>query len=288
MWLRYDKMAGCGNEFMIIDGVRSRVELNRKDIAKLGNSFMSVGFDQMLIVLPPSKPDHEFACTIYNRDGSRAGQCGNGMRCVMNFIERQGLSQRPELSIELDSKVVQLKKIAPDYYQVDMGFAEFDYEKIPFRPNYQQSNSKSLAWAHLSNPGGERRQFLPMSFGNPHAVLWVEALDDYDVEGVGSYIRSHHYFPEGVNVGFAERIDADRIKLRVYERGVGETQACGSGACAAVVAGQEFLGLGAEVKVQVLGGELTVLRSVDSHNARVYLRGPTTLLHSALIKLNAL
>ena len=200
----------------------------------------------------------------------------------MKFVLQSGLSSRSELKVELANRLTTLHLLDDDHYQVDMGFADFAYANIPFQPPTAQQQSNSLSPAAIDDT---TNTLYPLSLGNPHAVLFVDDVASCDVAGLGAAISHHRYFPDQANVGFAQKLDAHHLRLRVYERGVGETSACGSGACAAVVAGQEFLSLGAEVKVQLPGGELTVARALDSHNARVYLRGAAVHVFTGSIDL---
>ena len=285
--LQFSKMHALGNDFILVDGVRAPVQLSPEQIRLLGDRNRGVGFDQALIVLPPQSADNDFACAIYNSDGSTAGHCGNGMRCFMKFVLQSGLSHRSELKVELANRLTTLHLLDDDHYQVDMGFADFAYANIPFQPPTAQQQSNSLSPAAIDDiaPPHTTNTLYPLSLGNPHAVLFVDDVASCDVAQLGAAISHHRYFPDQANVGFAQKLDAHHLRLRVYERGVGETSACGSGACAAVVAGQEFLSLGAEVKVQLPGGELTVARALDSHNARVYLRGAAVHVFTGSIDL---
>ena len=284
--LQFSKMHALGNDFILVDGVRTPVQLSPEQIRRLGDRNRGVGFDQALIVLPPQSAHNDFACAIYNSDGSTAGHCGNGMRCFMKFVLESGLSRRSELKVELANRLTTLHRLKEDHYQVDMGFADFAYAKIPFQPPSAQQQSNSLSPATIDDiTASETNTLYPLSLGNPHAVLFVDDVASCDVAQLGAAISHHRYFPDQANVGFAQKLDAHHLRLRVYERGVGETSACGSGACAAVVAGQEFLSLGAEVKVQLPGGELTVARALDSHNARVYLRGAAVHVFTGSIDL---
>ena len=284
--LNFSKMHALGNDFILVDGVRNSVQLTPEQIRCLGDRNRGIGFDQALLVLPPQSAANDFACAIYNSDGSVAGHCGNGMRCFMRFVLESGLSGRRQLRVELPNRLTLLEQLSADHYQVDMGLADFDHSHIPFAPPLKQKQSNSLAPATIADAAGDANfEIYPLSMGNPHAVLFVADVASADVAKRGAYLSHHDFFPDQANVGFAQRLDSSNLRLRVYERGVGETSACGSGACAAVVAGQEFLGLGAEVKVQLPGGELTVARAVDSHNARVYLRGEAVHVFTGSIDL---
>ena len=273
MSLKFSKMHALGNDFVMIDAVRAALQLDAEAVQRLGDRHRGIGFDQLLVLLPPERADNDFACVIYNSDGSRAGQCGNGMRCLMKFIHAHGLSARQSLQIELGDKQVQLQQLSADYYQVDMGQANFAFTAIPFDPGYSQPQPNVLAKVSIKLAGDSSVELLPLSLGNPHGVLFVDDVDNCAIDTLGPYLSQHQFFPDRANISFAEKIDAATLRLRVYERGVGETQACGSGACAAVVAGQEFLGLDAEVKVILPGGELTVVRAGNRQDARIFLRG---------------
>ena len=273
MLLKFSKMHALGNDFVLIDAVRATVQLDAKVVQRLGDRHRGIGFDQLIVLLPPRRTENDFSCVIYNSDGSRAGQCGNGMRCLMKFIHAHGLSARQNLRVELGDKQVKLRQLSSDYYQVDMGQANFAFTAVPFDPGYAQQQPDILTSVHIKLADGSSIELSPLSLGNPHGVLFVDNVDNCGIDTLGPFLSQHQFFPDRANIGFVEKVDAANLRLRVYERGVGETQACGSGACAAVVAGQEFLGLGAEVKVILPGGELTVARAIDRQDACIFLSG---------------
>ena len=285
MALKFSKMHALGNDFVMIDAVRAALQLDAEVVQRLGDRHCGIGFDQLLVLLPPARADNDFSCVIYNSDGSRAGQCGNGMRCLMKFIHAHGLSARQSLQIELGDKQVQLQQLSSDYYQVDMGQANFAFTAVPFEPGYAQQQRDTLTAARIALADGSSVELLPLSLGNPHGVLFVDDVDNCAIDTLGACLSRHQFFPDRANIGFAEKVDAATLRLRVYERGVGETQACGSGACAAVVAGQEFLGLDAEVKVILPGGELTVVRASNRQDARIFLRGEAVEVFTGQIQL---
>ena len=249
--LRFSKMHGLGNDFLVADNRARRLRFAPAQVRAWGDRHTGVGFDQMLIAEAPAEAGADFAVRIFNRDGSEAGHCGNGMRCMALFARRRGLIGGDETLMEAPGGLVQAR-IRGDGVTVSMGVPRFEPEAVPFLAD---SNRDTHV---LDLGGGDRVSAGVVSMGNPHAVLWVDELERAPVPVTGPRIQDSGRFPRGVNVGFAERLGASRIRLRVYERGAGETRACGSGACAAVAVGVRQGRLDTEVTVDLPGGRLRV------------------------------
>jgi diaminopimelate epimerase len=251
MQLHFSKMHGLGNDFMVVDLVTQDAELTPELIARLADRHTGVGFDQLLAVLPPDNPDADFRYRIFNADGSEAEQCGNGVRCFARFVAEHKLCPKSCLVIQTNTGLVWTRRHDEDLVEVGMGIPTTAPARIPFLTEQAQlSYSVSLGDATVT--------FTPLSVGNPHAVLFVDNIQTADVDGIGAALTRHPLFPQGVNVGFCQVIDNGFIRLRVFERGVGETRACGTGACAAVVAGNLHGLLGERVKVSLPGGKLRI------------------------------
>ena len=259
MKLRFTKMHGAGNDFVVIDGVRTAVKLSEEQIRKIADRHTGVGCDQVLLIEPPKRPDADFEYRIFNADGSPAGQCGNGARCVGRFIHEQRLSANTTIT---------LRKLALDEagnVKAELGTPVFEANKIPF-VGENDNVEQTLELNNVTVMAGV------VSMGNPHAVLRVDDAAATPVEKIGPMIQSLDVFPEGVNVGFMQIENSAAITLRVFERGAGETLACGSGACAAVVHGIRLGQLSNNVTVSVPGGKLDV--SWDGEDGPVWLAGP--------------
>ncbi|MEE9254739.1 MAG: diaminopimelate epimerase [Pseudomonadales bacterium] len=276
MQFRFSKMHGLGNDFMIVDLVTQRAELTPELVARLSDRQRGVGFDQLLTLEPPSDPDVDFRYRIYNADGSPAEQCGNGVRCLGRFVRDHKLCAKPSIILQNDDARVVVTMVGSDDAEVDMGVPSLDPEAIPFR-------TESPGPTHELEADGERVTLTPVSIGNPHAVLEVEDVVDAPVSRLGPLIERHDCFREGVNVGFCQIVDPGFIRLRVHERGVGETQACGSGACAAVVAGRLNGRLGEHVKVSLPGGKLRI--SWQGPGTPIRMCGPACLVYEGHIHL---
>lgn len=249
--LNFSKMHGLGNDFVMIDNVTQNVFFSKEKIAKLADRHFGIGFDQLLLVEPPYDPEQDFHYRIFNADGSEVSQCGNGARCFARFVKNKNLINRNKVSVSTKSGRMILYIEKDGSVTVNMGKPIFEPEHIPFVAT-KQENTYILRV-------DEQTYFCGVvSMGNPHCVIEVEDLDKVQIDKIGSLIGSHDRFPDGVNVGFMQVINKHEIKLRVFERGSGETLACGSGACAAVAVGQIQGKLAQDVKVCLLGGELKI------------------------------
>ena len=276
MMLEFTKMHGLGNDFVVMDAINQSVFLTAGQIQQLADRHLGIGFDQLLLVEGATTSSADFRYRIYNADGGEVGQCGNGARCFMQFVHERGLTQKAALQVETAGGPLQLSRAADGQVTVDMGIPRLEPTEIPF-----VATARDLTYPFEVN--NISLEIAAISMGNPHAVLLVDAVDRAPVAELGPLIESHPRFPERVNVGFMEIVDADTIRLRVYERGAGETLACGSGACAAVVAGRLQERLSAHVKVLLNGGELVV--SWPGEGQPVLMTGPATTVYQGRIEL---
>ncbi|WP_295444788.1 diaminopimelate epimerase [uncultured Thiodictyon sp.] len=251
MTLRFTKMHGLGNDFVVIDAVRQVVALDAAAIRRLADRRLGVGCDQVLLVEPPRLPGTDFHYRIFNADGSEVEQCGNGARCFARFVRDQGLTDRTEIPVGTASGAIRLFVEPDGQVRVDMGVPILAPARIPFL-------AQSEAPTYDLEVDGEHPAIGAVSMGNPHAVLLVDDTDTAPVARLGPLIESHPRFPQRVNVGFMQVLAPDHIRLRVYERGAGETLACGTGACAAVVSGRVRGLLAPRVQVSLPGGVLMI------------------------------
>jgi diaminopimelate epimerase len=273
-------MHGLGNDFMVLDRVSKHFDLPSERIKALGDRRTGVGFDQLLIVDPPETPDIDFTYTIYNSDGSRAEQCGNGARCFVRFVLDNGLTVKKYLRLQTstgaigaalqDSGLVEIDMGVPTHYGPDLPFGEHLDEEPPDAHDNSSSAAPALQSVAIED---QEFQFLPVSMGNPHAVIEVGDVSKAPVEKFGYQLATHSLFPAGVNVGFCQYVDRSFARLRVFERGAGETRACGTGACAAVVAGIAQGKLDSKVKVSLPGGKLRIVWNGPGQTVKML--GPT-------------
>ena len=251
MLLHFTKMHGLGNDFMVIDMVSQNVRLPTEKIRRLADRRFGVGFDQLLLVEAPTHPDMDFRYRIFNADGSEVEQCGNGARCFAKFVRDKKLIGRDQIHVQTAGGNIELMLQSNGDVTVDMGLPGLKPEQIPFNAA-EQSSTYSL------EVDGEQHEVSAVSMGNPHCVLVVDSVNDAPVEQLGAKLERHPEFPNKCNVGFMEILSRNEINLRVFERGVGETLACGTGACAAVVAGNLRGLLDEDVKVHLPGGVLSI------------------------------
>jgi diaminopimelate epimerase len=279
MLLRFTKMHGLGNDFMMVDLISQNVTLNPELIMKLSDRRFGIGFDQLLTVRPPEKPNSDFRYTIYNADGSEAEQCGNGARCLLRFVRDEGLTTKSTIRLETSNANISCKLEKNGNITVDMGKPALQPGKVPFVADSVQTSY------HLSLKPQYPDIFSisALNVGNPHAVLTVPTVDNAPVLRVGPLIERHPRFPEGANVGFMEIVSRKQIRLRVFERGVGETKACGTGACAAVVAGRLQGVLDDTVDVQLTGGHLSV--TWGGNNETIKMTGPTCKVYEGRLQI---
>lgn len=249
MTLKFSKMHGLGNDFMVIDAINQRFDPNPELIRHWANRQFGIGFDQMLVVEKPQSEQAAFRYRIFNADGGEVTQCGNGARCFARFVREQGMTDLDIIPVETNTGLLELQMIDETRVRVNMGIPQFEPTQIPLAENRRQDR-------YSITIGDRLIEFSALSIGNPHMVIQVDDVDTAPVETLGPVLESHAIFPERVNVGFMQVIDNQNFKLRVFERGVGETRACGSGACAAHIAGCQLGLLDNEAIGHLPGGDL--------------------------------
>ena len=279
MKISFTKMHGLGNDFMILDSTGKSLELSAEKIKVLSNRNFGVGFDQLLLIEKATSETVDFHYRIFNIDGSEVQHCGNGARCFATYVHEKGLTDKNPIKVSTTNRTLSLTINDDGEVSVDMGSPEFNPAMIPFL-----SASKLPIYERSIEISGEESVILfsALSMGNPHAVISVEDLTKTAVKDIGEALCNHSDFPEGVNVNFMEILSRNEIRLRVFERGTGETLACGTGACAAVVAGRLLKKLDAKVKVKLPGGTLEVCWNLD-HS--VTMKGPTQTVYEGIIEL---
>lgn len=251
MQIQFSKMHGLGNDFVVIDNVTQNVFFSKEKIQQLSNRNFGIGFDQLLMVEPPYDPDQDFHYRIFNADGTEVSQCGNGARCFARFVRMKGLTNRNKIVVSTKAGRMVLYLEKDGQVTVNMGVPEFEPNLVPIKASKREKIYILRAQEHTFFCGA-------VSMGNPHCVLLVDDVLTADVETMGPLLASHERFSEGANVGFMQIVNHSHIKLRVFERGVGETLACGSGACAAVAVGQLQNRLSKDVRVDLPGGSLKI------------------------------
>jgi len=251
MNLEFTKMHGTGNDFVVINNIRQNVLLSAAQIRHIADRHFGVGCDQLLLVEAAQREDAEFRYRIFNADGGEVDQCGNGARCFARFVVDQGLTDSQSISVETASGLIHLKLEPDERVSVDMGVPDFEPQALPF-------DAEGSPEYHELVVNGEKYAIGAVSVGNPHAVLLVDSVNEAPVNTLGPLIENHERFPQRVNVGFMEIVDRGHIRLRVYERGVGETLACGTGACAAVAVAIRNRLLDENVRAELRGGDLTI------------------------------
>ncbi len=276
MKLRFSKMQGLGNDFVVLDGVRQQVSLGPEQLRLMADRHFGIGFDQLLLVEPASQPGVDFRYRIFNADGSEVEQCGNGARCFARFVLDQGLTSKAEIRVETKKGIIAPRLEADGQVTVDMGAPRFAPAEIPF-----VSDSDAVVQPLVLD--GETVEISVVSMGNPHAVQVVADVDTAPVAVHGPLTESHARFPERVNAGFMQVVDRHNVRLRVFERGSGETLACGTGACAAVVAGIRRELLDSPVRVSTRGGELTIAWAGPGQP--VLMTGPAVTVFTGEIEL---
>ena len=287
--LRFAKMHGLGNDFMVMDLVTQSFGPTARLVNHWADRRTGVGFDQLLTLEPPSAPDVDFDYRIFNADGSSAEQCGNGARCLARFVHLQGLSPKPQLKLRSPcGGWVRTTLEGPDV-GVELGPPSAQAHEVPFLASFAagaaatwRGDSGGGVFVHSVETSAGPVEVTPVSMGNPHGVLFVDDVRKADVTGLGGELSRHPSFPQGANIGFCQIVDRGYIRLRVHERGVGETRACGTGACAAAVAGRLRGKLDAAVKVSLPGGKLRL--HWQGAGARVKMSGAATLAYEGVIK----
>ncbi|WP_398309381.1 diaminopimelate epimerase [Zoogloea sp.] len=274
--LAFTKMHGLGNDFVMIDAVRQDIQLTEAQVRYLADRNFGVGCDQLLVVEPAQAPGVDFRYRIFNADGGEVEQCGNGARCFARFVFDQGLTDKREIRVETKKGIITPRLEADGNVTVDMGVPVLNPADVPFV-------SESDAWVQPLDVAGTAVAITAVSMGNPHAVQVVADVDTAPVAEQGPLIEHHPRFPARVNAGFLQIVDAHRVRLRVFERGAGETLACGTGACAAVVAGILRELVVSPVTVETRGGELTI--AWNGVGTPVMMTGPAVTVFSGTLTL---
>jgi len=275
MKLKFAKMHGLGNDFMVIDAINQKFCPRPELVRQWSDRYDGIGFDQMLVVESPGSDAAAFKYSIYNADGGEVAQCGNGARCFARFVREQGLTDLDVIAVETNTGLLQLEAVDATRYRVNMGIPQFEPGAIPLRAETRQELYKTAS-------EGTEISFSAVSIGNPHMVIPVVDVDSAEVETLGSYFETHMMFPERANIGFIQIIDRTSFRLRVFERGVGETRACGSGACAAMVAGVRLGLLDSPATALLTGGELKLEWQGDENP--VMMTGETAMVYQGEIE----
>jgi diaminopimelate epimerase len=276
MEVPFTKMQGLGNDFVLFDGLRSPLCLTPEQVCRIADRRLGIGCDQVLVLEPSQNPEADARYRIFNADGKEVEQCGNGSRCVARYLRDERLVETDAIVVETLAGLIRMYCQSDGRVRVDMGAPRLDPEDIPMRV-------QEIHGTYELEIDRARVSVYPISMGNPHAVLCVKDITAAPVASLGPLLERHPLFPEGVNAGFMQVIDAHHIRLRVYERGVGETPACGTGACAAVVAGRLQKLLDQEVEVELPGGRLFI--QWRGGESSVWMTGPATRVFAGRIAL---
>ncbi len=283
---KFTKMHGAGNDFVVLDAINQLILMTPERARILADRNFGIGADQILLVQVSETPDADFRYRIFNSDGNEVEHCGNGARCFARFIYDQGLSEKNPLNVEIQSGIFTLKEDQEKRIIVDMGKISFEPKSLPFESNglHAEMQVGEKLWnLDFGIPTLDIMRFSVLSISNPHAVVVVKDLDEINIQKLGSAIQQHPRFPNQVNVGFMEIKNRQKIFLRVYERGVGETLSCGTGACAAAVSGIRRGLLNSPVEVCMKGGILSVI-----WNESLYMTGPVFSVFEGSVKINNL
>lgn len=276
MLIKFSKMHGLGNDFMVIDAISQHVHIRPEQVKRLSDRHFGIGFDQLLLVEPPGQPDVDFRYRIFNADGSEVEQCGNGARCFALYVSEKKLVNKPVIRVQTAKGVIELKLGEEGLVTVDMGKPRLTPAEIPFL-------AEAPAPTYQIDVQGVQYDISAVSMGNPHGVLVIDDVQTAPLESVGATLESHERFPERANIGFMEIVHPGFVKLRVFERGAGETLACGSGACAAVVAGRLRGLLDSRVEVKLPGGNLRIQWDGEGHP--VLMEGPAAFVFEGQVRL---
>jgi len=268
----FTKMQGLGNDFIIIDNIEGDVSLSIEEIRQLSDRHFGIGFDQLLMVESSSTKGVDFRYVIFNADGSEVSQCGNGARCFALYLQKKDLTNKNTITVETNSGNLVLMINQDNSVRVEMGEPNFVPSEIPFI-----TQSQAIEYSLEGQKAGV------LSIENPHAVIILKDIDTEDIKAIATRLQNSDYFPEGVNVGFMQILDRNEINLRVIERGVGETLACGSGACAAVIHGIRLGLLENKVKAHLKGGDAFV----EFYGDMVYLSGPGEFVYEGVVNLQS-
>lgn len=276
MQLNFVKMHGLGNDFVVIDAVRQSVELTPEHVRRIADRHFGIGCDQLLLVAPPVCPGADFRYRIFNADGGEVSQCGNGARCFARFVHEEGLCDKPEVKVDTGSGRLVLRREENGEITVNMGIPLHAPEQIPMTVENEED-------VYQVDAAGSVWRFGAVSMGNPHAVLLVDSVDAAPVESLGPILENHPMFPQRANIGFMQIVGRDRVRLRVFERGSGETLACGSGACAAAAIGMDWGLLDSPARVELPGGALQI--AWGGRGKPVFMTGPATTVFRGTIEL---
>ena len=276
MKVSFTKMHGLGNDFVVIDAINQTVDLTPEQVRWIADRHRGVGCDQLLLVESPNAKEVDFRYRIYNADGGEVGQCGNGARCFARFVVEKGLSDKKDFTVETVSGLIYLRLEDDGQVTVNMGRPRFNPSEIPFE-------AEPGLGRHLIDLGSQLIEVGAVSMGNPHAVMLVPDIDKAPVAKLGPQLESHPRFPERVNAGFMQVISRDQIRLRVFERGAGETLACGTGACAAMVIARSWRMVDDAVYVDLPGGRLEIRWSGEDEP--VMMTGPAETVFEGIIDL---
>jgi len=287
MKLKFTKMHGAGNDFIVIDAINQQVALTPEGWGRLADRRFGIGADQILVVERPTLPGCDFRYRIFNNDGGEVEQCGNGSRAFVRFVSDKGLTDKQAIRVETMAGIITPRLEADGSVTVDMGAPVLDPAMVPFDAGGLDgvAQGRDTLWPLTVQQGGQDRQVLvsAVSMGNPHAVQVVDDVETAPVLETGPHIERHPRFPKRVNAGYLQVLDRGHVKLRVYERGAGETLACGTGACAAVVAGIRRGLLDSPVQVEARGGKLSIAWAGEGEP--VYLSGPAVTVFEGEIAL---
>ncbi|RKF44566.1 diaminopimelate epimerase [Paraburkholderia fungorum] len=285
MKLKFTKMHGAGNDFVVLDGYTQPVNLTPVQARALADRHFGVGADQLLLVEKPTMEGVDFRYRIFNCDGGEVEHCGNGARCFVKFVRDRGLTDKRSVRVQVQNGTILLTMQENGEVLVDMGAPVFEPERVPFATKGIEGRREGADTLWPLEVNGATRWISVVSMGNPHAVQVVDDVEDFPVLVEGPVIERHARFPQRVNAGFMQIVGRSEVKLRVYERGAGETLACGTGACAAVAAGIRRGLLDAPVLVHTHGGKLTITWDSTQHGAPLLMAGPAATVFEGEIEL---
>ncbi|AZZ89902.1 diaminopimelate epimerase [Hahella sp. KA22] len=276
MLIKFTKMHGLGNDFMVVDLISQHAHFRPEQVRRLADRNFGIGFDQLLIVEPPGRPDVDFRYRIFNADGSEVEQCGNGARCFARFVKENRLTNKKNIRVETKKGVIELVVNKDGLVTVDMGAPRLTPSDIPFIADSQEA-------IYPIEVNGVMYEISAVSMGNPHGVLVVDDVNKAPVHKLGKALETHPCFPERANIGFLQVVHRRFAKLRVFERGAGETLACGTGACAAVVAGRLRGLLDRKVEIKLPGGNLKISWEGEGHS--VMMTGPAVRVFDGQVRI---
>jgi len=274
-------MHGLGNDFMVVDALVQPFDLSRTQIQSLANRKTGIGFDQLLLIEAPTEADIDFNYRIFNADGGEVEQCGNGVRCLAKYVRDKKLCGKKSIAVSTQNRVMHVDTVNQSHFRANMGMPQFDPSDVALdlHPDQQANSDNSYTLTHELS----ETSLHICSMGNPHAVIFVDDVATAAVDSIGPLIESHAQFLEGVNVGFAQIIDRQHIKLRVFERGVGETLACGSGACAAMAVAKRCDLIDQKTSVELGGGTL-MIEWHNNDSSPLYMSGPAVTVYDGRTK----